>query len=239
MLRITNLSVGYSKKSGNVFTTKDLSLSLAPGSVTMIAGKNGSGKSSLMRCLCGLQPAISGEIEINGFFVNTMNAKKTAALVSIMLSTPPSLELITASEVVFGGRQRFLSAFSFNTAQEDAAVLSALEQSGSFHLASRYFSSLSDGEKQKIMFSRCLAQDTPVILMDEPLAFLDYPSRLAMLNMLKEIAKSMGKIILFSSHDLEISLPFCNQLLILNADASWKWISDPNEIRNLSPKDIF
>ncbi|MCC7297420.1 MAG: ATP-binding cassette domain-containing protein, partial [Bacteroidia bacterium] len=109
----------------------------------------------------------------------------------------------------------------------------------SFHLASRYFSSLSDGEKQKIMFSRCLAQDTPVILMDEPLAFLDYPSRVAMLNMLKEIAKSMGKIILFSSHDLEISLPFCNQLLILNADASWKWISDPNEIRNLSPKDIF
>lgn len=239
MLSLQKLTTGYLSGTATSATTRDLDIGLSQGNLLLLAGRNGSGKSSLLRTIAGLQPSIAGKILYNGKDQSGLTNAERAAEVSIMFSTPPSLEMMTVSEVVQTGMHRFLSPFFNNPRVVNDKIRGALDKAGAGQLLGRYFDSLSDGEKQKIMLARSLAQETPILLLDEPLAFLDYPSRLHMLSQLKEIAQRTQKCILFSSHDLDISLKIADQVLLLLEDGKWEFIEDRNEVKTLKPERIF
>jgi iron complex transport system ATP-binding protein len=134
---------------------------------------------------------------------------------------------------------RFLNPWQWNYSDTAEIANQALAQTGAEAFALKQFASLSDGEKQKVMLARCLAQNTPVILLDEPLAFLDYPSRLEMLKLLQKIAKESQKIILFSSHDIEIGLPYADNLLFLKGKGPWYLTQGRQALDAIVPSTLF
>lgn len=232
--------MGYAARTGaQVRVCEHLSLALGGGSLTMLAGRNGSGKSSLLRNLAGLQMPQKGEVRIQNVQVATAEAPVVAGLVSVMFSTPPNMDISTVGEVVLTSMQRNFTPFKTDFSVEWNKVNECLEICGVAHFAARRFESLSDGEKQKVMLARSLAQDTPVLLLDEPLAFLDYPSRREMLALLRRLSSENGKTIIYSSHDLDISLGYCDNLLLLEGDGKWKFYNQTTDIRSLKPESLF
>ena len=145
-----------------------------------------------------------------------------------MLPTPPSIELMTCIEIVLSGQQRFMKPWTISSSYQETQVMKYFELCQITHLAQKNFAQLSDGEKQKVMLARCLAQETPIILLDEPMAFLDYPSRKHFLSLIKKIAQTQQKTIIVSTHDIDISLPFANQILAFSEN-QWHYFVDARE----------
>jgi iron complex transport system ATP-binding protein len=239
-LEAQNLSIGYLDRKGKPLAVcENLSMQLQSGSLTMLAGRNGSGKSSLLRSLAGLQSPLVGAIHISGLAINGAEPHAVAGLVSIMFSTPPNLGISTVGDVVLTSMQRNFTPFKTDFSMEWEQVRKSLEMCGVSGFIERRFESLSDGEKQKVMLARSLAQDTPVLLLDEPLAFLDYPSRREMLALLRKLAAEQQKTILYSSHDLDISLGYCDNLLLLRGAGRWKFYDQQEAISTLKPEALF
>lgn len=237
MLRVRNLQIAYKQNTARVSVIRDLNLEFQAGKLIMLAGRNGSGKSSLLRVLAGLQKA-DGDVIIHNQSLQGRSEPEIASLVSIMFSTPPNVELTLAGELVLTAMQRQFSPFKFDFSAEWTEVARCMKLTGTLDFINRPFNSLSDGEKQKVMLARCLAQNTSLLLLDEPLAFLDYPSRLEMIVLLKKIAVAENKIVIFSSHDLEISLSNCSDLLLLKGDGSWRKF-EGDELSTLKPIQLF
>lgn len=227
MLVLQNLSTGFPKSNINLH--QHIDLQLLPGSLVLLIGPNGIGKSVLLKTICGLQTQIEGTVHVNHTNIHTSTAEIRASLTSILLATPPSIEQMTVYDMVVSGRQRFLNGWRNPGIDDENAVNQAMEKTGISNLTQSNFGSLSDGVKQKVMLARCLAQDSAVILLDEPLAFLDYPSRIQFLDLLKVLAKSESKIILYSSHDLQLSLKYCDQVLALTQN-QWQFFAEPTSV---------
>ena len=168
-----------------------------------------------LKTICGLLPPISGEVHINQTNIHLTSPEIRASLSSILLATPPQIEHLSVYDMVMSGRQRFLQGWSNPTQKDVSEVLKAIEKTGVTDIQLKNFAELSDGIKQKVMLARCLAQDSQLILLDEPLAFLDYPSRTTFLKLLHQLAKTENKCIIYSSHDLHLSLQYCDQLMAL------------------------
>lgn len=239
MFTCKDLYIGYASNTTGDCPVAGLNLNLEPGTITLLAGTNGAGKSSLLRTLAGLQPSISGEVAFSEQAILAGAAEVNAQHISIMFSTPPQLEYSLAHEVVLSGMSRFLNQWKWDYSNAATIALTALAKTGAQGFANKSFAALSDGEKQKVMLARCLAQNTPVILLDEPLAFLDYPSRQELLHLLRKIALEEHKIILFSSHDIEISLPFADNLLFLHGNGSWYIQNGRTELEAIVPSTLF
>ena len=228
MLNIQNLSTGFPQKALQLH--QNVSLQLSAGSLVLMIGPNGIGKSVMLKTLCGLQSPMAGKVTVNGQDIHQTTAEKRAALTSILLATPPNIDQMSVFDMVISGRQRFLTGWR-NPSQTDIhAAESALEKTGIQTLSHHPFGSLSDGVKQKVMLARCLAQDSAVILLDEPLAFLDYPSRLQFLKLLKNLAQTESKIIIYSSHDLQLSLQYCDRVIALSANR-WQYFNTPEAVQ--------
>lgn len=233
MLRLQNLSTGFPKKTQALHENVDLQVS--PGSLVLLIGPNGIGKSVMLKTLCGLQSPTHGAVYVNDVNIHKTTAEKRASLTSILLATPPSIDQLSVFDVVVSGRQRFLSGWNNPSQADQHAVESATTKTGIAHLTETPFGSLSDGVKQKVMLARCLAQDSAVILLDEPLAFLDYPSRISFLELLKELAQTESKIIVYSSHDLQLSLNYCGSVMALTHQ-KWTYFDAP---ANVNIAEIF
>lgn len=241
MLKVENLSSGYRKHrhSQPLIVAEKVSFSVPSGKLILLAGRNGIGKSTLIKTLAGLHPAMGGNVEVKGQSLFHLGAESIAGLVSVMFSTPPELALTKTQDLVITSMQRGFSTFRRKLDKEWAAVRSSMEKCNALPFWDRDFASLSDGEKQKVMLARCLAQDTPVLMLDEPLAFLDYPSRREMLVLLETLCREENKTILYSSHDLEIALQHCDYLLLLETHGCWRWYENTQEIRSLKPASLF
>lgn len=240
MLRLELINIIYSNAFGHKKTVcSDLSLHLSPGKMVMLAGRNGSGKSSLLRSIAGLQELATGKIWIDGKDIYNLDVSEIAAYVSIMFSTPPEMPDSTVLEVAMTSMQRYMDPLKLKFDKLENEIMEKLDDCGVAEFAGRKFISLSDGEKQKVMLARCLAQRSDVILLDEPLAFLDYPSRIEMLKLIQKLATENHKTIIFSSHDLDISLAYCDALLMLKENGEWKYYEDANEIKKIKPESLF
>ena len=203
------LTVGYRGHR----VVEDISLSLPCGRLVCLLGPNGAGKSTLLRTLCGFQPPIAGTVTISGSDITTMSAAEVARLVSVVLTDRPLTPSLTAAEMVGMGRAPYTGFWDRLSDDDRRLVSEAMQTVGIAPLATRRMGQLSDGELQKVMIAKALAQHTPVIVLDEPTAFLDYPSKVAVMKTLARLAHDEGKTILMSTHDLELAAQLGDELM--------------------------
>lgn len=203
------LTVGYRGHR----VVEDISLSLPCGRLVCLLGPNGAGKSTLLRTLCGFQPPIAGTVTISGSDITTMSAAEVARLVSVVLTDRPLTPSLTAAEMVGMGRAPYTGFWGRLSDEDRRLVSEAMQTVGIAPLATRRMGRLSDGERQKVMIAKALAQHTPVIVLDEPTAFLDYPSKVAVMKTLARLAHDESKTILMSTHDLELAAQLGDELM--------------------------
>ena len=203
------LTVGYRGHR----VVEDISLSLPCGRLVCLLGPNGAGKSTLLRTLCGFQPPIAGTVTISGSDITTISAAEVARLVSVVLTDRPLTPSLTAAEMVGMGRAPYTGFWGRLSDDDRRLVSEAMQTVGIAPLATRRMGQLSDGELQKVMITKALAQHTPVIVLDEPTAFLDYPSKVAVMKTLARLAHDEGKTILMSTHDLELAAQLGDELM--------------------------
>ena len=229
-IQLHDLSTGYRSRREEKVISRHLELAIAPGEVVMLMGPNGSGKSTLMHTMAGLLPPLSGEVIISGKPLSSLKMKELARLLSLVLTERIPAGNMSISDIVAVGRYPY-TGFRGSLRPEDKVVIrEALTACHLDGMQERLYSTLSDGEKQRVMIARALAQETPLILLDEPTAHLDLPSRLEVTTMLRTLARSLGKSILISTHELDLALGWADTI----------WLMDrAGEITASAPEDLI
>ncbi len=214
-INIEDLTIGYSPGSRGKIVAANLNARIDRGELVCLLGANGAGKSTLMRTLCGFQPSFRGQIRILGKPVSTLGEKEISRLVSVVLTDRVIVPNATVYELVAYGRSPYTGILG-RTGKNDRRIIdNAIEQCGIAHKKDALLSSISDGERQKAFIAKALAQDTPVILLDEPTAFLDLPARVEIIQLLRQISSASGKSVLLSTHDLDLALQMADRLWLL------------------------
>ena len=214
-IRISNLSIGYRGKHGVKTVAEGISDSIRSGELTCLLGENGAGKSTLLRTLSGFLPPLAGEIAILGKPLSAYREKDLATVVGVVLTEKNNLQNMTVAELVGMGRSPYTGFWGRLTADDRRKVEDALSLVGIGELRDRMVQTLSDGERQKVMIAKALAQETPIIFLDEPTAFLDYPSKVEILHLLHRLSREMGKTIFLSTHDLELALRVADRVWLM------------------------
>lgn len=214
-LRLDRLAVGYGTGRHRHTVGSNLSAALPPASLTCLIGVNGAGKSTLLRTLSGLLPPLSGRIEIMGESIASLTVRQMSMRLSVVLTARPDTGHLTAEETVAAGRMPYTPLSGRLSEADQRLVEEAMRLTGTAHLRRRALASLSDGERQRVMIAKSLAQDTPLILLDEPTAFLDFPGKIGTLRLLQSLAHDRGKTILLSTHDLELAFRLADRLWLL------------------------
>lgn len=215
---ITDLTTGYGSRRRRVELLRGMTARLCRGELTCLIGVNGAGKSTLLRTLAGLQPALEGEVRLADKALRDYSALELARKVSVVLTDDVPEQNLTALELVAMGRMPYTGYWGGLREEDSEAVARALEMVGMSAMANRRIGEMSDGERQKLMIAKALAQDTDVILMDEPVAFLDFPSKVSVLRLMSRVAKEWKRSVLMSIHDLGLALQMADRLWILNGN---------------------
>ncbi len=219
IISATDLTVGYHLSSGDKPVLSNLNMTLESGKLTCLFGANGTGKSTLLRTLCGIQPALSGSIKLRGIAdLKDLSRIEMARIISIVNTDHTSAGALTVEEVVSLGRFPYTGFFGILSKEDKNAVNDAIDAVGMGAYKTRHLATLSDGERQKVMIARALAQNTPLIILDEPTSFLDAASRIEILSLLKSLAGSQNKAVLVSTHDISQSLAAADDLWLLTSD---------------------
>ena len=208
------LCIGYSHQPSAISVQTDLTFALNEGEMVCMLGPNGCGKSTLLRTLAGLQPALSGEFSVMGYGLPVTGSK----CIALVLTERVSLENTTVHDVVAMGRYPYTSFLGGLTAADEAIIEEALEAVGFDNMSAigrSFFNAHSDGEKQRILIAKALAQQTPIILLDEPTAHLDLPHRILILRLLRKLAHEQGKTVLISTHELDLALALSDRILLM------------------------
>lgn len=215
-IHIRKLTTGYPGKGSSKIVAKDINATICGGELTCLLGANGVGKSTLLRTLSAFQPPISGEIEIMGKKLVDYTDKQLATVIGVVLTEKCSLRNMTVEELVGMGRSPYTGFWGSLSKEDkkivdDAIVLMKIED-----LKYRMVHTLSDGERQKVMIAKALAQETPVIFLDEPTAFLDFPSKVEIMQLLHHLSRSTDKTIFLSTHDLELALQIADKIWLMD-----------------------
>ena len=214
LLKIERLDIGYKNRQGNKAVVAAIDATLHAGEVVALIGMNGAGKSTLLRTLSAFQPPLSGKVEFAHGTVDSLSPAELAKCVSVVL-TENNFATLTVSELVSLGRTPYTGFLGRLTAKDNAAVAQAMERMGVAHLAGRVVTTLSDGERQKCLIAKSIAQHTPLMLLDEPTAFLDFRSKVQLFRTLRALAADDGKAIVVSTHDIEMALRFATKLWLI------------------------
>lgn len=215
-----NISIGYSKnrKQETNALYKSLSFELYPGELTCLLGTNGAGKSTLLRTLTGLQAPLSGEVLLNSKSISQYTEQEVSTTIGLVLTDKTTAGGFTVSELVSMGRYPYTGFFGNLSKKDHQIVEKAMNDVCIVHKASSYVAELSDGERQKVMIAKALAQECPIIILDEPTAFLDIVNRIEIMNLLRHLAVTQNKTILLSTHDIELALTLADRLWLLARD---------------------
>ena len=217
-MKLIDLSIGYPQGKSSRVVMKGINAELHKGRLTCLIGANGAGKSTLLRTISAFQPKLGGDIIIRGRKLESFSREELARLIGVVLTERPSVQHLTARQMVAMGRSPYTGFFGRLSDEDNAVVTESMRMVGIEHLAERMVHSLSDGERQKMMTAKALAQQTDVIFLDEPTAFLDYGSKVDTLQMLHQLCNVEGKTILLSTHDLELALQVADELWVMTDD---------------------
>ncbi|MDZ7970792.1 MAG: ABC transporter ATP-binding protein [Nostoc sp. DedSLP03] len=219
ILTTHNLTIGYKTSRKTVrCVASDISVSLQAGELVCLLGPNGAGKSTLLRSLAGMQPPIAGEMRLLGENIYKLAPQELAKRLSLVLTEKVDVGMLSAYTLVTLGRHPYTDWWGNLTPEDEAIVHWAIKSVGAVHLAQRQVSELSDGERQKIMIARALAQLPIVMLLDEPTAFLDLPRRVEIMQLLRQLARETNQAILLSTHDLDLALRLADKVWLLTAN---------------------
>lgn len=212
MISLSDFSIGY----GNRLLLENVDSRFREESLTALIGRNGSGKSTLLRAICRLNDNYSGKILIDGTDLRDINASRLASLVSFVNTQRPQVAGLKCRDIVALGRAPYTDWAGNLSAKDREIVDIALESVGMLDFADRTLRSLSDGESQRIMIARAIAQDTRTIILDEPTSFLDMPNRYELVTLLKKLARGNGKTVIFSTHELDIAVDMCDDIALID-----------------------
>lgn len=216
VLTAQNLAIGYHHgKRTEQTIMKDLNFSLHPGELTCLLGANGAGKSTLLRTLSASQPQLDGYLMLKDRPLQFYSEKELSTLIGVVLTDKTQAGGLTVSELVALGRQPHTGFFGRLHKHDQELIAQALNQVGISHKANCYTAELSDGERQKVMIAKALVQECPLIILDEPTAFLDVASRIEIMTLLHKLATEDHKAILLSTHDIEQALVLSDKLWLM------------------------
>lgn len=218
ILSTTNLSIGYPSKSGTIAIAENVNLTLQKGKLITLVGANGIGKSTLLRTLCGIQKPLKGQVFLNEKEINTHTPSELAQELSLVLTEklPPSN--LTVFELIALGRQPYTNWIGKQNEKDLAKIDEAIALTQTNHLIQKKHYEISDGQFQKVLIARALAQDTPLIILDEPTTHLDLLHKVAVFKLLKKLAHETGKCILFSTHDIDMAIQLSDEMIIMTAE---------------------
>lgn len=218
--QLTNLTIGYRHGNDTKVVAKGINATLDGGRLTCLIGPNGAGKSTLLRTLAAFQPRLEGSIAINGKDISQYSRHRLARLIGVVLTGKVDVQNLTVAEMVALGRNPYTGFFGTLGDDDRQIVNKSMQQAGITGLKDHMVGTLSDGERQKVMIAKALAQQTPVIFLDEPTAFLDYPSKVATMQLLTQLAKDTGKTIFMSTHDMELALQMAGKLWLMDGSGN-------------------
>lgn len=214
-IQLTDLAIGYAGRQGVRTVAQGITRTLCSGELTCLLGENGAGKSTLLKTLSAFLPPLSGEITLLGKSLRDYSEKELSRVIGVVLTERSNVQNMTVWELVGLGRSPYTGFWGRLSAEDRRKVSLALEMVGASALEGRLVQTLSDGERQKVMIAKALAQETPVIFLDEPTAFLDYPSKVEILQLLHRLSREMQKTVFLSTHDLELALQIADCLWLM------------------------
>lgn len=228
-LETYDLSIGYRRtRHSDVLIAQNLSLQLQYGQLVGLLGPNGAGKSTLLRTLAGMQPVLAGQMRLAEMDMTSISSRDLATHLSIVLTERPNVGLMNGYALVALGRHPYTTWTGRLSDYDEAIIRWAIDAVHAGDIADKPVVELSDGQRQKLMIARALAQETDVIILDEPTAYLDLPRRVEMMQLLQHLAHTTRRAILLSTHDLDLALRSCDKL----------WLMAEGMIETGTPEDL-
>lgn len=215
-IRIESLSIGYQTKNDTRLVASDISSSIYSGELTCLLGANGVGKSTLLRTLSAFQLKLDGKIFVQGRDIDDYTDKELSTTIGVVLTEKCDIRNMTSRELIGMGRSPYTGFWGKLSKEDKQVVDDSISLVRIENLASRMVHTLSDGERQKVMIAKALAQETPVIFLDEPTAFLDFPSKVEIMQLLHHLTRRTNKTIFMSTHDLELALQISDKIWLMD-----------------------
>lgn len=217
-IQIKDLSIGYRSKNDTKLVASHITTTIYSGELTCLLGANGVGKSTLLRTLSAFQPHLSGEIALLSRNIQDYSDKALSTIVGVVLTDKCDIRNMSVRELVEMGRSPYTGFWGRLGKEDKRIVEEAIALVRIENLASRMVHTLSDGERQKVMIAKALAQETPVIYLDEPTAFLDFPSKVEIMQLLHHLTRTTNKTIFLSTHDLELALQIADKIWLMDKE---------------------
>lgn len=215
-IHIESLSIGYPGKDNHKVVAEDICAGINSGELTCLLGANGVGKSTLLRTLSAFQPKLKGKIEVLGKDLARYTDKQLSTVLGVVLTEKCDIRNMTAEELIGLGRSPYTGFWGRLRGRDKEVVQESIALVKIENLAHRMVHTLSDGERQKVMIAKALAQETPVIYLDEPTAFLDFPSKVEIMQLLHRLTRETDKTIFLSTHDLELALQIADKIWLMD-----------------------
>lgn len=215
MIELTDITIANSAAAPLV---AGQTLTIPAGTLTALIGRNGCGKSTLLRTLSGMQKPTAGKVTVDGIDVSRASARELAETIAVITTGSPRVANLTCRELVAYGRSPHTDMLGRLTAADEAIIDKSLEAVGMQDFANRRVDRISDGESRRIMLARALAQETPVILLDEPTSFLDVPGRYEISALLGRLARDEGKTVVYSTHELDPAFRQADNILLMRPE---------------------
>lgn len=215
-IRLRDLSIGYPDKHNTKRVAEHLNASIHSGELTCLLGTNGVGKSTLLRTLSAFQPPLGGNIDLLDRPLSTYDDRQLATVIGVVLTEKSDIRNMTVEELVGLGRSPYTGFWGTLKEGDRKIVHEAIARVRIEPLTQRMVHTLSDGERQKVMIAKALAQETPIIFLDEPTAFLDFPSKVEVMQLLHNLTHTLQKTVFMSTHDLELALQIADKIWLMD-----------------------
>lgn len=215
-IEIRSLMTGYHSRHGSSIVSENITETLFSGELTCLLGPNGSGKSTVLKTLCGFIPPLDGDIMVQGRSISSYSSQELAGIIGVVLTDKLTLNNMCVEDLVALGRSPYTGFWGRLSSYDKRIVDEAISLVRIEDLRERMIHTLSDGERQKVMIAKALAQETPIIFLDEPTAFLDYPSKVEILQLLQKLSRFNQKTVFLSTHDLELALQIADKIWLID-----------------------